>query len=219
MLNVPLPFQCCPHSCSKSPFLLLGWHLFPIHCLHGSSALASETSWHFLLISLTLCSLWELLLEHRIALSSISGALQNSLRSGKVQTSVGAFSVPGALTKSSWTLQHQGRPGSVASSPPLRQQGCHCPSVAVNLTGARSVSHHPLSNWWNCLTVPEAFRRDGQTHRVWRRKVQICPFNLNWWKCLCLGYREGSQGFQLFSGAQQSSDGLLRWLFTVCSSK
>lgn len=135
-------FQCCPHSCSKSPFLLLSWHLPPIHSLHGSSALASEASWQFLLIFLTLCSLWELALEHRIALSSTSGALQNSLRSGKVQTSMGAFSVPGGLPKSSWTLQHQGRPGPMAS-PPLRQQRFHCPSVAVNLTGTRSVSHHP----------------------------------------------------------------------------
>lgn len=50
--------------------------------------------------------------------------------------------MPGALTKSTWTLQHLVGPGYMASSPHLRQEGFHCPSTTVNLTGTKSLSHH-----------------------------------------------------------------------------
>lgn len=52
MFHCHIPVLLSVLPCSKSPFLLLGWHLFPIHCLHGSSALASEASWQVGLIAL-----------------------------------------------------------------------------------------------------------------------------------------------------------------------
>lgn len=94
-----------------------------------------EASWQVVLISSF--RLWELTeLEQQAALSSTSGALQNSLRSGNVLCAWGTHKIHLDPPASSDTCFC----GTFSS---LRQQGLHCPSTTVNLVGTTSLSHHP----------------------------------------------------------------------------
>lgn len=102
-------------------------------------------------------------------------------------------------TMSTWILHHQMRPGFVPSFPHLRQEeGFHCPSVAVNLTGIIPLRPYTSTKYcWEWLTASEDVRRDGQSRD---KQSPNLHFDLKSWKSTLFGVqKEVSWGFTSFS--------------------
>lgn len=114
----------------------------------------------------------------------------------------GSFLCAWGHTKSSWTLQHQMRPGLMASSH-LRVRGFHCPCESYRNPICKPPSLcQTAETVWQCQKLLGGMDRHTGSGETKSKSVLWTWIHES---ALCLGYREVS-GVSLFSRTQQSWD-------------